>query len=331
MPVAPILVLIVNYRTAGLTLQAVEAILPEVRARGDVEICVVDNGSGDGSADALAAGIASLGAADCCRLLALPDNAGFAAGNNAALLDYTARSNGAAMPRFAWLLNPDTIARPGALSTLVAFLENHPAAGLAGGRCLRPDGTVRHSAFHFHNPLSEFLCELDFGPLRHRLSNFDVALPLSDEAFKAEWLSGSNLMIRDAVFEAVGLFDSGYFLYFEETDFCARAADAGFEAWHVPDSVIVHLGGQATGFTEASPKRRPRYWFTSRARFFLRRHGVAATHLANLLWLVAHPLGRLVAAARGRPRHDPPRLWLDFLTHYYGPGGLMYHPRKVAA
>ncbi|MFZ5707848.1 MAG: glycosyltransferase family 2 protein [Pseudomonadota bacterium] len=331
MPVAPILVLIVNYRTAGLTLQAVEAILPEVRARGDAEICIVDNGSGDGSAEQLAQGITKLGADGCCRLIALPDNQGFAAGNNAGLCAYRERAGGAGRPRLIWLLNPDTVAHPNTLTALVDFMDSHPDAGLAGGRCLRPDGSIRHSAFRFHSPLSELLCELDFGPLRKRLGRFDVALPLSDEPYRAEWLSGSNLMIRGAVFERIGLFDSGYFLYFEETDFCARAADAGFEAWHVPDSVIVHLGGQATGFTEACPKRRPRYWFASRARFFLRRHGVAATHLANLLWLVAHPLGRLIAAVRGRPRHDPPRLWLDFLMHYYGPGGLMYRPSKVAA
>jgi len=331
MPVAPILVLIVNYRTAALTLQAVEALLPEVRARGDVEICVVDNGSGDGSAAELAGGIARLGAGDCCRLQALPDNGGFAAGNNAGLLAYRERAEDGAFPRLTWLLNPDTVAQPGALTTLIDFLDSHPRAGLAGGRCLRPDGSIRHSAFRFHGPLSEFLCELDFGPLRSHFSRYDVALPLSDEPFRAEWLSGSNLMIRDTVFEAIGLFDSGYFLYFEETDFCARAADAGFEAWHVPDSAIVHLGGQATGFTEARPKRRPLYWFASRARFFLRRHGAAATHTANLLWLIAHPLGRLIAAVRGRPRHDPPRLWLDFLTYHYGPGGLMYRARRVAA
>lgn len=331
MPVAPILVLIVNYRTAALTLQAVDALLPEVRMRGDTEICIVDNGSGDRSAEELAGGIARLGAGDCCRLLALPDNGGFAAGNNAGLRAYRERAEGRALPRLTWLLNPDTIARPDALTRLVDFMDRHPDAGLAGGRCLRPDGTIRHSAFRFHRPGSEFVCELDFGPLRKRFETFDVALPLSDEPYQAEWLSGSNLMIRDTVFEAVGLFDSGYFLYFEETDFCARAADAGFEAWHVPDSVIVHLGGQATGFTEERPKRRPRYWFASRARFFMRRHGVAATHLANLLWLVAHPLGRLIATLRGRPRHDPPRFWLDFLMYYYAPGGMMYRPRKVAA
>jgi GT2 family glycosyltransferase len=94
MKTAPILVLIVNYRTAALTLRAVEAILPEVRARGDAQILVVDNGSADGSAEMIAAGIEKLGAVDCCDLLALDSNLGFAGGNNAGLDHYRSLSGG---------------------------------------------------------------------------------------------------------------------------------------------------------------------------------------------------------------------------------------------
>ncbi len=327
---APILVLIVNYRTAALTVAAVEAIAPEVSARGDAHILIVDNGSGDGSAAIIGQAIESAGLRPICSLLALDDNLGFAGGNNAGLEHY--RRAAAHWPDHVWLLNPDTIAAPGALGALVDFLDGHPAAGIAGGRCLRADGTIRHSAFRFHSPLSELVTALDFGPLRGLLRAHDVVYPLGDTAFRAEWLSGAHLMIRGEVFDRIGLLDPAYFLYFEETDFCARAADAGFEAWHVPASRVTHLGGQATGLTEQRQReRRPRYWFASRARFLLRRHGVARTHLANLLWLVAAPPGALLARLRGRPRGDPPRLWRDFLIHYYGPGGLMYRARDLAA
>ena len=190
----------------------------------------------------------------------------------------------------------------------------------------------RPSAFRFHSPLSEFVTALDFSLLRKLLRRHDVAMPIVDHPFPAEWLSGSHLMIRGAVFDRIGLLDPRYFLYFEETDFCARASEAGFEAWHVPASRIVHIGGQATGVTETgATARRPRYWFASRARFLLRRHGLAKTHLANFLWLIAAPPGALLARLRGRQRNDPPRLWRDFLIHYYGPGGLMYRPRELAA
>lgn len=326
---APILVLIVNYRTAALTVRAVEKIADEVRARGDVHVLVVDNGSGDGSADIIKAAIAS-GDVGLCSVLALDDNRGFAGGNDAGLAHYASSTGGS--PDFVWLLNPDTIAAPNALGILVDFLDGHPEAGIAGGLCLRPDETVRHSAFRFHSPLGEFVAALDFGPLRRLLWRHDVVVAVGDSPLRVDWVSGAHFMIRGTVLDRIGPLDSRYFLYFEETDFCARAADAGFETWHVPASRVTHIGGQATGMTEDGERaRRPRYWFASRARFLLRRHGLAATHLANLLWLLASPPGALLARLRGRPRNDPPRLWRDFLLHYYGPDGLMYRARDLAA
>jgi len=329
---APILVLIVNYRTGAITTRAIEAILPEVRSRADTHILVVDNGSRDGSAEIIAEAIDRLGAHACCSLLALDANLGFAGGNNAGLEHYRRQAGVRAWPDYSWLLNPDTIAMPQALSALVTFMESHPRAGLAGGRCLREDGTIRPSAFRFHSPMTEFVEALDLGPLRRLLRHHDVVLPTGEEPSRAEWLSGSHLIVRGSVFERIGLLDTGYFLYFEETDLCERAAKAGFEAWHIPASRIVHIGGQSTGIGEGrSLARRPRYWFESRARFLLRRHGLAKTHLANLLWLLATPLGHAIALVRGRARNDPPRFWLDFLLYHYGPGGLMYRPSRLTA
>src|ERR1700754_3842568 len=85
---APILVLIVNYRTPALTAQAIQAIATEVKARGDAHILVVDNGSDDGSAVAIEAAIADLGLREYCSLLLLDSNVGFAGGNNAGLDHY---------------------------------------------------------------------------------------------------------------------------------------------------------------------------------------------------------------------------------------------------
>ncbi len=77
-------------------------------------------------------------------------------------------------------------------------------------------------------------------------------------------------MVRREVFDAVGLLDDGYFMYFEEVDFCLKASRAGWPCWYVPASRVVHLVGQSSGVTDASPaaKRRPRYWFDARTRYF---------------------------------------------------------------
>ena len=321
-----VLVVIVNYRTPALALDAVGALEAEIRARGDAHVVVVDNGSGDGSAEAIARGIEERGFSDWCTLLAETRNGGFAAGNNVGIA-WFAHETGA-LPEYAWLLNPDTIAQPGAMGALVDLLRDKPQVGIAGSRCLEPDGTVWASAFNFPSPRSELNDAINFGPVTRLLGNPVIAPPQPDVPQRTDWVSGTSMMVRRAVLEEVGIMDEDYFLYFEETDYCAHAAEAGFESWTVPASRVKHIGGQATGVTGAkrAQKRRPRYWFASRARFFLHQYGLVWTHVANLLWLVGYPIGRLIAALRGRMRDDPPRFWLDFLVAYYGRGGIMYAP-----
>ena len=325
-----VLVIIVNYRTPALALEAAASLEAEVLARGDSHVVIVENGSGDNSAEIIAAGIAERGLGAWCSLLPVVENRGFAAGNNEGLRWYQRETGG--LPEFAWLLNPDTTAHPNAIGALLAFMADNPNAGIVGSRCLWEDGRIRFSAFHFPSLASELTHAIAFGPITRLLGDQEVVVPISDRPVRADWVSGSSFMIRRAVIERIGLMDEGYFLYFEESDYCARAADAGFEVWTVPQSVITHIGGQATGITGAQrgSKRRPRYWFAARARFFARRYGAAYANLANLAWLFGYPLGRAIDAVRGKKRDDPPFFWLDFLRHYYGLGGLMYRRGKVS-
>jgi GT2 family glycosyltransferase len=123
------------------------------------------------------------------------------------------------------------------------------------------------------------------------------------------------MMIRWQVFEAIGLLDENYFLYFEETDFCLAAARAGWPSWYVPDASIVHIAGQSTGVNEsqASNRRRPRYWFDSRRRYFIKNHGRAYAMLADTAWLVSHMLWTVRRVLQARPDPDPPHFTKDFI------------------
>lgn len=326
-----VLVIIVNYRTPALAVDAAASIEEEVRARGDTHVVIVDNGSGDDSADHIAVALHQRGYGGWCSLLAEERNGGFAAGNNAALR--WCREATGAYPDHAWLLNPDTRAEPGALGALVAFLDAHADAGIAGSRCLEPDGTVWASAFRFQSLRSELADAIRFTPVTRLLGSPTTALPQREVPAPADWVSGASMMIRRAVIDRIGLMDEGYFLYFEETDYCARAAAAGFGIWTVPESRVLHLGGQATGVTDKAPEERPRprYWFASRARYFIARGGVLKAQLVNLAWLVAYPIGRAISRLRGR-RYDyePWRFWRDFARAYYGRNGIMYRPSRRA-
>lgn len=333
MPVS-VLVTIVSYRTADLSIDALAALAPEVVARGDTYVVVVDNGSGDGSVERIAAAIAARGFGGWCTVIA-EANGGFAAGNNNGLRHYR-RAFGRAgedapIPEFVWLLNPDTVPQPGAIGGLVDFMRAHPDVGIAGGRCCWPDGRVRHSMFRFHSPRRELMAAIGFGPMTQLLGGDTVSMGVADQPMRVDWVSGSSLMIRRDVIETIGMMDEGYFLYFEETDYCARAADAGFACWSVPESRIIHIAGQSTGVTGTAGRanRRPLYWFESRGRLFLSRYGAARTHLANLAWILGFPIGRLLAALRRRPRSEPPFFWWDFLRAAYGPHGIMYRTREL--
>jgi N-acetylglucosaminyl-diphospho-decaprenol L-rhamnosyltransferase len=310
-----VLVVIVNYRTPALTIDCLQSLAPEVARLPGTRVVVTDNASPDDSVPQLTAAIERLGIGDWCTLLPLPKNGGFAYGNNEGIRPQLDTLK----PDAVWLLNPDTIVLDGALTELVKFMEARPQIGIAGGRAENRDGTVRRSCFRFHSPLGELEGALKFGPASKLLRNKIVAPPIPDVPEKVDWVSGASMMVRREVFEKIGLLDDGYFMYYEETDFCLRAARAGFDCWYVPQSRIIHLVGQSSGVTGAqkAAKRRPKYWFDSRYRYFRENFGFATTQAANLLWVGGYPLGRLWLALRGKEAGDPPKLWWDFVRYNY--------------
>src|SRR5204863_2390861 len=117
-----------------------------------------------------------------------------------------------------------------------------------------------------------------------------VAPPVRTETFPTDWVAGASMIVRKAVFDAIGLMDDEYFMYFEEVDFCLRARRAGWPCWYVPASRVVHLVGQTSGVTDTRQvtKRRPKYWFDSRRRYFLVNHGAVKTALADLVWTAGY-------------------------------------------
>jgi N-acetylglucosaminyl-diphospho-decaprenol L-rhamnosyltransferase len=306
-------VVIVNYRTPGLVVDCLRSLTAEVRAEPDLRAEVVDNASGDNSVQVIGDAIRREGW-DWATLRPLDHNGGFAFGNNAAIRDVLTSGK---PPHYVWLLNPDTVVRPGAATALIDFLEAHPDAGIAGGRLESPDGTPQTSAFRFPSLLSEVEDTVRVGMVSRILAPYRVPSPVRDEAHRTDWVNGASLMVRREVFETVGLMDERYFLYFEETDFCRRVRAAGWPIWHVPASRVIHLEGQSTGVTGANmaKKRRPRYWFDSRARYFRKHHGATYALFADLVFIAGFAFWRLHRRLRGKADPDPPGLLADFVRH----------------
>lgn len=311
-----LLIVIVNYRTPDLVIDCLRTLEPELRGiTGGVRVSLVDGKSPDDSVAKLTAAIADNGWGDWCDFRPLPTNGGFAFGNNEAIRPYLAES--ADKPDLIYLLNPDTLVRPGAIQTLLAFMDARPDVAIAGSRCEDPDGTPQSSAFRFHGIASEFEMAARFGPISRLLNGWIVAPPPRDDEHQVDWVVGASMMIRRAVVDRVGLLDDGYFMYFEETDFCLRARRAGFSCWYVPGARIVHLIGQASGVTDAAKKnkRRPTYWFQARRRYFTKNYGLIYAAIADLAFIVGFSSWRMRRVIQRKPDEDPQHFLRDFVAN----------------
>lgn len=306
-------VVIVNYRTPGLTIDCLRSLESEVQSLPGTHVVLTDNNSGDGSVEQLNNAIANEGWSNWVSFMPLERNGGFAYGNNAAIRPVLSTNP----PPYILLLNPDTVVHPGALQALVDFMDKHPDVGIAGSRLEDPDGTPQRSAFRFHTVISELEQGLRLGFVSKLLAHWGVAPPVPEETCQTDWVAGASMIVRREVFEAVGLMDEGYFMYYEEMDFCLQAKRAGWSCWYVPQSRVVHLVGQSSGVTDSKrpPKRLPQYWFDSRQRYFLKNYGWLYTALADIFWASGFAVWRLRRVFQGKPDQDPPQFLGDFLRN----------------
>ena len=309
---ATIAVILVNYCTLNLTVQCLASLEAEIASLPGSRVVVVDNASPDGSGVMIAEAITEQRWADWATLLAQPRNGGFGYGNNAAMRVLLAQQ---APPTYFWLLNTDTVIHEGALRSLVAFMQANPSVGISGSQLEDPDTTVQSSAFRFHSIAGEFEANLQVGIVSRLLGPWAIAPAQPSRPTPYDWISGASMLIRREVVEQVGFLDEGYFLYYEETDYCRRAKAGGWTCWFVPESRVVHLVGQSTGVTSRTTqtKRRPTYWFQSRRRYFIKHHGIAYAVLADAVLASATMLARLRDGLLGRGRKSPDRFLRDLL------------------
>lgn len=302
-------IVIVNYRTAELTLGCLRSLAPQVGDLGGGRVVVVDNASGDGSETRLADAIRREGWSDWARLLPQARNGGFAFGNNAGIRAALGGWEGADL---VWLLNPDTVVRPGTLRQLLEAMAGHPEAGIVGSGLENARGGRECSAHRFPSPLGELEGTARTGPVSRLLERHAVSFPPRDEAHACDWVSGASMLIRREVLEQVGPMDEGYFLYFEEVDYCCRAREAGWTVWYAPQARVLHLEGAATGIAAGS-RRRAAYWYDSRRRFFTRRYGRLGLLAADALWAAGRGLhlSRRALGLSGRDGPKDPR-WYSF-------------------
>jgi len=208
-------VIIVQYGHPELTRQAVQSLM--LHSKHAVDVVVVDNGSPDPG------GSSTAGGGDPCRIIRNGKNLGFGAANNIG-----ARATQGDLILF---LNSDTVVHGEILPEIEAYFARTPRCGAAGLRLLNTDGTLQNSTGKIPTVWSIW-------NTRRRDYLYHAPDPV-----RRDWVSGAALVVRRSVFEEVGGFDEGYFMYFEDVDLCARIRAAGHEIHYIPGVSVEHLAG----------------------------------------------------------------------------------------
>ncbi len=231
-------------------------------------IVIVDNNSTDDTV-ALARSLELSTAFPTVQIIENRANLGFAGGNNVALRQVESP--------LVVLLNPDVELAQNWLSELIAPMLTDPNIGVAGCKIYEPDGlTLQHAGGYITRPqaLSGHygLGERDVGQY--------------DEIRDVEYVMGAAMAIRREVIQAVGLLDEGFFLYYEDVDYCERVRRAGYRVAYIPGAHLIHNESSTT-------QRGSAFYFghmhASRWRYMLKYYTadelVEGTVPAEMKWL----------------------------------------------
>jgi N-acetylglucosaminyl-diphospho-decaprenol L-rhamnosyltransferase len=271
-------IVVISYNTCDMLkacLRSVYAGLAHFPA--DAQVWVIDNASTDGSPDMVHTEFPQ------AQLLALEQNLGFAAGNNAALRELGFGNTASHQPYNVLFLNPDTEVQGDALTHMAGVMRNTEEAGVVGASLVYPDGRFQHSAFRFPTLWQIWF---DFFPrpaclLDSRLNGrYSHALYQAGQPFTIDHPLGAAMMTRAEVIQQVGLMDEGYFMYAEEIDWCLRVKRAGWDIYCVPTAQIVHHAG---GSTRQFRDRMFVALWRSRFRLFRKHYGPAFNLAARQL------------------------------------------------
>lgn len=234
-------IVILSWNTRELLLDcldSVEKALTELW-KLQAEVLVVDNGSTDGSAAAVAQRHPAF------SLLCLERNAGYARGMNAGLR----RARG----RVCLMLNSDTRVNSSALARCLCVMASDASIAAVGAQLLHPDGRRQNSIHAFPSVATEALpialLELLL-PRRYPSKRRPPRSPADVEA-----VLGAALFVRREALEMIGLLCEDYFFFLEDTDWCFRARAAGLRVVHVPDAQIEHLSGGSSKRRDAALTR----------------------------------------------------------------------------
>ena len=262
-------IVIVNWNTCDLLRDCLTSVYANVGLT--FQVCVVDNASTDGSPEMVEREFPQT------RLIRSLRNSGFAHGNNVGLKSFgfgERLSDG--LPRYALLLNSDTVTPPDGFAQMVAFLDSRPGAGAAGPRLVRPDGSLdlacRRSFPTPENSLYHFAGLSKLFPKSPRFGRYNLTYLDPDQLAEVDAVNGAFMMVRAPVIERAGLLDEEFFFGGEDLDWACRIRAAGWKVYYNPAVVVRHV-------KRASFRHNPQaaFEFERAMWLFYRKHYRATT------------------------------------------------------
>ncbi|MFA6593998.1 MAG: glycosyltransferase family 2 protein [Candidatus Buchananbacteria bacterium] len=228
-------IIIVSYKVKDLLVKCLDSIY---KNQGDLtlEIIIVDNASGDGTAETIKEKFPQ------ARLIASNKNLGFAKANNLAIKQATGEQ--------VLLLNPDTEIFSDTLSKSLEVLKRYGDCGVLGVQMFYPDGRPQPSVRRLPTLWPIILMLLKLPKFFPHLKSIDYYLAEDFNYAKeqeAEQVMGAFMLIPRLVLDKIGLLDERFFVWFEEVDFCRRARQAGYKIIYTPAAKIIHYGGKSFG------------------------------------------------------------------------------------
>lgn len=278
-------IIIVSWNVQHLITKCLDSIIARpitiIGANGDipvydgyaVEIIVVDSASSDETVRIVREKYPDV------ILLAQSENVGFTRGNNIGLEGARGRN--------LLLLNPDTEIIDDALEKMIVYLDSHPNVGIVGPYTLNTDGTPQSTRRRFPNRLTAFFESTWLQPLAPAtlLDNYYVSDLDNLDTGAVDWVQGSALMARREVYETIGGLDTGYVMFFEETDWCKQAKDAGWDVVYLGSAQIIHHSGASSAQAGA---RKHIHFQESKIRYFSKHDSRLFAQVLRLFLLVQY-------------------------------------------
>jgi len=261
-------IVIANWNTRELIIDCLNSIYSiddYTILKGKLEVIVIDNGSKDGSVEAIKKQFQSV------VLIENKNNVGYAPACNQGMR--------IAKGKYVLLLGSDTMLTNGSLLISFVKLETENELGAVGCKLIYPDGRLQGNLKKFPTLKNAFFTYLSLDKLNY---DYDMLWFDYDKEIYVDQVATTYLMIRRNILEQINYFDESYRILYNDVDLCKKIWDTGKKIKFTPEAVVIHHGSYSTNKARFKVRR---IMYEDIFRYFYRNYGVAAIFLIPVLFV----------------------------------------------